>query len=440
MTAPPQASRDSGTFDPGPQRPPAGIGQAEAADPRGPLPLAPDWRRWRVPLALIGLIVIGGVVIALISSLTAPRTSNPYLDPANSQLVGGHALADILSERGSTVVRVYAPSSALAALGRASGRDLRTSEGTTSGGPRATLLITSPSLLTVRQLERLGRARADLFLVGPGRNALAVLAPDVELAASGMHYGQLLQPRCDLAAARLAGSANVGGFAYRPPTGALGCYPRHGGPSVVRLTSAGRTVTIIGSGAALTNVMLGSNGNAALVLNLLGSHRSVVWLTPEPSASHRVSALGGPPSANSSASPTLIPWSAWLVVIELGVAVVLAALWRSRRLGPLIAERLPVVVRASETVEGHARMYRSRRARGTAAAALRDAMLSRVLPVVGLNRDATQDAVTDAIAARSRLKRQEIAEIVYGESPATDAELVRLARSLDELERQVRQQ
>jgi len=440
MTAPPQASPDSGTVDAAPPLPPAEVGRTLAADAGGPLPLGPDWRRWRIPLALIGLIVIGGVVIALIGRLAAPQRPNPYLDPASSQLFGGHALADILSERGSEVVRAYDPSSALAATGRTRGHGLPAAGRAGSAGAIPTLLITSPSLLTRRQLDRLRTARADLFLVGPGRKALAVLAPEVELVGTGMHYGELLQPRCDLAAARLAGPANVGGFAYRAPARAIGCFPSDGRPSVVRLTSSGRTVTIIGSGAALTNVMLGGHGNAALVLDLLGSHRSVVWLTPEPSSSSRIPAPAGPPSAGSAASPALIPWPAWLVVMELGIAVVLAALWRSRRLGPLIAERLPVVVRASETVEGHARMYRSRRARDTAASALRDAMLSRVLPVLGLNREAHHDAVADAIAARSRLKRQEIAGIVYGGPPTTDAELVGLARSLDELERQVSEQ
>ncbi len=66
-----------------------------------------------------------------------------------------------------------------------------------------------------------------------------------------------------------------------------------------------------------------------------------------------------------------MPLAAWLVAIQLGVALLLAALWRARRLGPLVTERLPVVVRASETVEGHARLYRSRRARDRVAATLR---------------------------------------------------------------------
>ena len=208
----------------------------------------------------------------------------------------------------------------------------------------------------------------------------------------------------------------------------------------MRYRAGGRTVTILGSGTALTNGKLASNGNAALALNLLTASRRIVWLTPEPALQLAAPPPSSHPVTSGHTAPSLIPWQAWLLVIQLAVAVMLVALWRVRRLGPLITERLPVVVRASETVEGHARLYQSRRARDRAAAALRDAMLARVRPALGLVRDSPPAAVTGALAARSLLARQEISGIVYGPVPATDAELVHLARSLDELERQVRSQ
>jgi hypothetical protein len=398
----------------------------------GPGAVAPTraarWRQWRIPLALIALIVLGGVGSALISR---PMTaSTGYLDPASSAPDGSQALSDILGERGFTVVRADSAGGALAALGKGS-------ESAGGGRVPATLIITSPFLLTSAQRIRLGRARADLFLVGPGPAALTALAPAViaeHALADG--DGRLLRPRCDLAAARLAGSANVGGYGYRAPASAAGCYPVNGSPSMVRYATAQRTVTILGSGAPLTNIELAANGNAALMLNLLSGHRRIVWLIPGqhlPLASNSPGQLGRP-------GPTLIPWAAWLIVIQLAIAAALVAAWRGRRLGPLIAERLPVVVRASETVEGHGRLYQSRRARGRAAAALRRAFLDRVVPVLGLVPAAPTEAVIAAIADRSPLTRQEITRIVYGPPPTNDAQLVNLARSLDQLEKEVRAQ
>jgi Domain of unknown function (DUF4350) len=432
MTAPPlQASPGAGapSGSDATRRP----GGADVRPPSTSPTRTSSWRQWRIPLTLIALIVLGGVVSALISRLVPPQPPNTYLDPASSAPDGSRALSDMLGERGFTVVRADSAASALAALGTGPGS-------ASSGREPATLVITSPFLLTSAQRIRLGHARADLFLVEPGPAALAALAPEVGAehnSADG--YGRLLLPQCDLAAARLAGSANLGGYTYRAPASAARCYPVRSSPSMVRYATAQRTITILGGGAPLTNVELADNGNAALMLNLLSGQRRIVWLIPEPPLSPKAP-IAGRPGQGGRPGPALIPWAAWLIVIQLAIATVLVAAWRARRLGPLITERLPVVVRASETVEGHGRLYQSRRARGRAAAALRGAMLRRVVPALGLVMAAPGDAVTAALADRSRLGRPEITRIVYGPAPTTDAELVTLARSLDQLEREVRAQ
>jgi hypothetical protein len=427
------------------------------------------WRRWRVPLALIGVIVLGGIAIAAISRLSPPPQPNSYLDPASSAPDGAHALTDILGERGYSVIRAYSVSSAIAAAGSGSVGSGPVGSGPVGSGPvgsgpasrrtgaagPATLVVTSPYLLTHRQLIRLAQTSADLLVVEPGRESLAALAPRVRLkdTLTG-RFGRLLRPGCDFTAARLAGTVNLGGSTYLAPASAIRCYPSGGFPTLVRYRAAGRTVTILGSGAPLMDELLARNGNAALAMNLLSANtgsvnrrsvsqrsvnrpsanRRIVWLTPEPQPAQPALARPGEPG---KPGPVLIPWPAWLVVIQLGIAVVLIGLWRARRLGPLIAERLPVVVRASETVEGHAALYQSRRARDRAAAALRGDLLARMLPALGLARDAPAEAVTEAVAARSRLSQHDVAGILYGTEPGTDAELVALARSLDELESEV---
>jgi hypothetical protein len=125
--------------------------------------------------------------------------------------------------------------------------------------------------------------------------------------------------------------------------------------------------------------------------------------------------------------------------VQLSLAVLLIALWKGRRIGPLVAEELPVVVRASETVEGRGRLYRSRRARDRAAQALRAATLQRLLPRLGLSADTSAPAVVIAAAQRSRFHAESVRHILFGPSPASDADLVQLARTLDDIERQVAQ-
>ena len=80
----------------------------------------------------------------------------------------------------------------------------------------------------------------------------------------------------------------------------------------------------------------------------------------------------------------LLP-SGWLWgTLQLFIAAALAALWRARRLGPLVPEKLPVAIRASETVEGRARLYRKANARDRAATALRSTTRTRLAPLVGV--------------------------------------------------------
>ena len=87
-----------------------------------------------------------------------------------------------------------------------------------------------------------------------------------------------------------------------------------------------------------------------------------------------------------------------------------------------------MVVRASETVEGRGRLYRSQRARDRAADALRTATLQRLLPRMGLGQTAAPPAVVEAVR-----------HMLFGPPPATETDLVNLARALDNIERQVAQ-
>jgi hypothetical protein len=370
-----------------------------------------------VPIALVALILLGG---ALTTLLQPTSVVTGYLDPADTSAAGTHALADILAGRGYTVVRETTPAAAEAAAGQA-------------GPGGATLVVTSPGLLSAGQLEALARVRADLVLVGPDPAALRAFAPGVRAAvAAGV---QVLPPSCGLPAARLAGTADMGGLTMAPAgirAGAL-CYPLAGGDSLVQYTAGGRLITLLGTGNPLTNGSLAEQGNAALALNLLAARPTIVWLVPGPGLA--TSASGGDQSLWS-----LIPLPAYLVTIQLAVAVLLAALWRLRRLGPLVPEPLPVVVRASETVEGLAGLYRSRRARDRAAAALRAAMLARTLPALGLAPGARPPEVISAVSARSGSAAERVQAMLFGPAPADDAALVALAGDLDTLERKVRGQ
>lgn len=395
---------------PGPALP---DGPVATAIPEGGAP-ARRWREWRTPIVISLVVLLAGTVVALLQP--SPSVIG-YLSPDDKGPTGTHALADILGARGHDVHTV----TTVPAAARAATAD-------------STLVITSPYLLTIRQLRELGRTPASVVVAEPDQDTLRALAPQVSLLG-GAPVGPLA-PSCPLRAAILAGPADLGGpgLHVTPAASIDMCYPVGGQPTLVQIRSGRHLVTLLSSGAPLANGYLAHQGNAALAINLLSGRGPVVWLVPQ---------FALPDSGATSGSRPFIdqvPLAAWLVAVQLGLALLLAAVWRARRLGPLIIERLPVVVRASETVEGHARLYRSRRARDRVAATLRQVAVARLAPAIGLPPGADPPAVIAALSARSPRDQAEIGALLYGPPPGSDAELVTLASDLDALEGEVRRQ
>jgi Domain of unknown function (DUF4350) len=381
-------------------------------------PAAAAWRRWRAPAVLVAIILVGGVVIAM---LEAGPAVTRQLDPRNVGPGGTHALAALLAGQGKQVSTASTAAAALAQANR----------------PHTALVIADPGLIPRSSWPALAAAPADLLIIAPGARVLGALAPGVTPTDEAVPV-TARSPRCAWPGARLAGTADMGGLLLRlTARGAWHCYPAgrapaagipgtSAGASLVRYRSGGRVFTVLGTGAPLTNRDLGSGGNAALALNLLGGDSRIVWLIPEPVPS------AGPPSVTA-----LIPGPVYLVLAELAVALVLAAAWRMRRFGPLVSEPLPVVVRASETVAGHGRLYRSRRARDRAAGALRGASLARIITRTGLPKTASPEVISQELARRTGRGDPQIRAILFGPAPGDDAALVRLANDLDTLEGQV---
>ena len=329
-----------------------GAATAALAGPGGPGPAGPAappprgvLSRWRAPLTVLALVLLGGIVIAL---LTPSPPTTGYLDPGNPGSQGTRALAALLAQRGQPVIRADSVTAALAAAraaGTSPGEGAGPAPGRPAGPGRAPeLVITSPYLLSPGQLGELARVPGNLMVVEPDNAVLAAVngqtarapastrppgstgspgsarppastgspggarpsgstgVPRVTVA--GADEVRPVRPGCTLAAATAAGDAAMGGVLMRvrdtaagsaagapggPATGpAAGqCYRVDGHASLVRYLAGGRTVTLLGSGVPLTNTALAHRGNAALALNLLRGSPRIVWLVPSPAAPPR---------------------------------------------------------------------------------------------------------------------------------------------------------
>ena len=111
--------------------------------------------------------------------------------------------------------------------------------------------------------------------------------------------------------------------------------------------------------------------------------------------------------------------------------------WRGRRLGPLVFEPLPVVVKAAETAEGRARLYQDSRAVDQARDNLRAGALVRLSGHLRTGPGATADQVIDAAAGLLGKPVRELRELI-NERPGTEARLVAWSRELDTLEKEVK--
>jgi hypothetical protein len=363
------------------------------------------WRRARLP------VIVGGVVIlaAVLQAVLTGAVSADRLDPTAAGPQGGRALAALLRDHSVDVRTVDVP----------------------SGGADTTVFYAAPHLagLTPGSLESSANA-TEVVVVEPLSRDLAALRTRIVVA--GHDDEDVRDPVCDQPDAVAAGAVLLGGFSFGAPTDAVACYPSRGDAAFVEHTeSGGRRVTALGSGSFMTNEHLGQQGNAALALRLLSRHPTVEWVYPR-----SVPVPGGERRSLRS----LLPHRLFVLVAELLVVVLLLALWRGRRLGPVVVEPLPVVVRAAEAVEGRARLYEAARAREAAANALRAGLRDRLVRVLGLAPDADAATMVAAVTARARASAPDVGDLLYGPPPPDDAALVRLADQLDRLDSEVRAQ
>ncbi|WP_345343116.1 DUF4350 domain-containing protein, partial [Actinomycetospora succinea] len=303
---------------------------------------AANARRWRGPVLIGALVLAAALVVAVLTA--APRIGD--LSPEGAAPEGGMALAHLLEDQGVRIRAVDDLDPATAVPGR-------------------TVFVAFPERMSTRQRDALAASGADVVLVRPDERSLTALAPGVR--PEPIELPEPTDPACGVPAAVRAGPVDLEGAAYGvdPGLAADRCYPTDGqvgAASLVSVREGDRTVTVVGDATPFTNDALDERGNAALALNLLGAHPDLLWYLPVPPPAE--------PGQERSTSELLPAGWIWgpLQLLVAGVAV---ALWRGRRLGPVVTEDLPVVVPAGETVRGRARLYRRAGARDRAAAALR---------------------------------------------------------------------
>lgn len=359
----------------------------------------------------LGWVLIAALVVVFalfIMTITAERPdSRGSLDPESAKGSGAQALAEILRDQGVelTVARTRAEAIAAASDG-------------------AALVMADPSTLTDDGVEELLDSADDVVILSSATRMLRLLdiGDNADWSAAAP-----LSAGCDAAEFANVGTVRPERF-FSPADGVTGCFVDADGAAAVLIDERGDGRTVLVEGSDLfSNERLAEDGNAALGLALLGQSGHVVWYVPSLADT----------DIEGAADVTLADLTPlWVTpaILLLLLAGIVAAISRGQRFGPLVAETLPVTVRASETMHGRARLTARAGDAAHAAEALRDGTLRRLARRLGLTTRSTPVEIADAAADGLRVPRGSLHALLDGPLPQGDTQLVDTARRLADLE------
>lgn len=392
------------------------------------------WLRLVVPLA-VALMV--WVVIGIAHAYQEPNLRDAgTLSPAGTGRHGSSQLAQRLAGQGVSVVRATSTEQALSAARGDS-----------------TIFVPTPNLLDSRFMSRI-----DLT---PGRHRIVLVRPDVGgtqdtgqpiWLAHGRWATGRATPGCAAPYATGAATVRRDSYGWSPeqvqPAPTV-CY----GGSVLALDDGEDELILVGASEPFRNDRLAEGANAALATGLLAEHGRLVWVdVHRPESRAAPLQLPGLPEYRrgerdrAGGEGSLLgsfPAQLWAILSLALVAAALLAVAQARRLGPPVAEPLPVLVPAAETVTGRGRLYHRIRARQASLDTLRAAAVARLAraldpfaraPERRLEADGPErDEFLAKVAAWTGMPPQSVQTVLFGPAPADDGELVRAAAEVDRL-------
>ncbi|GAA1745653.1 DUF4350 domain-containing protein [Luedemannella helvata] len=417
------------------------------------------WHRLAIPYAVLGLLFL---VTFIAHEVESPDLDDPgTLSPTGTGRDGSSHLARLLTDQGITIKRVTSSQQALVEL----------------SGAEATIVVPTPDLLTV--------TFAGEALSQPGRHHFVVIRPGL---IGGMMWGAMREHArwsaapehvsappthhagpCDPALVAGVARASLGQDRFVPfPDPGYRQFSCFGG-GLVGQVEGSRDVTIAGSTDPFRNDRIDEYDNERLATQLLSREKLVIWIDvhepePQPQMDIELPHYRQPKRAPASDSPlwdSLPPWL-WAALVLTAAAGAAFAAGRAGRLGPPVAEPLPVVVPATETIVGRGRLYARVRAHAATLATLRAAAVTRIAAALrhgqtaGLNAPTplvagspAAEALVAAVAARTRWPADRVRWTLYGPPPGppgappaddpdlTDDELAAAVADLDHLQRAV---
>ena len=367
--------------------------------------------------AVVGAAVVV-VVLALVLSFRG--SANTPFDIESSSPNGYKALAILLRDQGVRVDSVAASDSEISELGDAASE---------------AVVVATPNFLSGDERE--------MLLSAAERGATVVFAEDDLFLPTDDELKRapaFSAPRgfCNIAVLEQMEAIDAWGIPISPGTDESCFNDGQGGYVTLAARGSGQLITI-SSPYLWVNARLQPNkeaggeplDNGPMAVALLEGHEKVTFVTAEPSP-------GVVPDGEQSPLD-LLPFGVKLALAQAVGAFVLFAWWRSRRLGPVVAEQLPVEIESSELVRAMGSLIRRSGSTSAAGEILRSDFRRDLALGLGIAPDTDPATLATLAAARSSrdLSSQDFMFAVAG-SPVSDSEtLVRLAQHIDSIRLEV---
>ncbi len=229
------------------------------------------WGAW-VVVALVAVLLAG--LTAAVGGQRGPATRE--LDPRSPSASGAEALVRVLEQRGTAVDVVRSAD--------------RVGTGTV-------FVDDADRALSAAVARRIARSAEHVVLVGGSGAVLEAFGLDVEPVATVGDGSAVGTTTCAVPEVAAARSVTADGTSYRVSGGDVErCVPTGSGDAqgwgIVRATTDGGDVTLLGTTNALRNDTITTAGNAGLALGLLGGSDRLTWYVPTPGSADAAPTLG----------------------------------------------------------------------------------------------------------------------------------------------------
>ncbi len=356
--------------------------------------------RRRLGAAVVGIVVLVGGVLLL-----GPAADGQPYDPRSTDPLGLHGLVTLLGEFDVDVTLSTSPPS-----------DLSTTV-----------------FVAVDQFDASRRGELEAFAAAGGTLVIAdATSPihgfvPVEGGLADLVGRTSRTPGCDLLPqvdrVRHGGWAGLGLDTDQDPDAVTSCFAgaADGGDAWLRARSEGAgTIIALGSPDAFTNRSLAEEDNAVLAVSLLGA---------EPGA--RVAILPRAPVVEEG-TPLLelIPDRVFDALWLLLAAVLTGVLWRARRLGPPVDERLPPVLPSAELARSVGALWHRAGDRAAVAARLREDLRRDARRALRVPVDTATDQLVPLLHTRTGVSTEDAERALTDAPVGRDADLVALGAAI----------